>query len=187
MRIAALRRRIQEAAGEEVLHGVSPDCPPDVEEMFLEQVLAFEQIGATPLFEQLVAAGVALPAPGQIADKTLAAKLDQMFAALAGLGVYVQSTDHLSDRELYELLWRETLRVPETTVPENPNITCLIDLVSTGSMEHNQIWLTYYASEEDREAWQADFPESPLPQKKKRPYYRDRGLPRWPPDRSPAS
>ncbi len=180
-RIAALRRKIVEAAGERALWGVSSDCPADVEEQFLQQVLAIEQVGATPLFDQLVQAGVALPPSSELSDPQLDSTLRRVFEVLAGFGVYVTSTDHLSDRDLYDLLWHDTLRQPETTVPENPNITCMIDLTSTGSEEHIQLWLTYYATEEDREAWQADFPSDPLPAKKRRPHDRDRTLPHWPP------
>ncbi len=180
-RIASLQRRISEAVGEEVLHGVSPDCPPDIHEKFLEQVLAFEQIEPTPLFEQLVDAEVQLPHPRDLSDAELPIKLRQIFEELARLGVYVQSTDHLSDRDLYEHLWNDTLREPETTMPGNPGVTCVIDLICTGSEEHVQIWLTYYASEDDRSAWQSEFPEDALPDAKRLPYDRDRTLPQWPP------
>ena len=42
IRIAKLKRQIEEAAGEKPRFGTAPDCPPEVEEEFLRQVLAYE-------------------------------------------------------------------------------------------------------------------------------------------------
>jgi hypothetical protein len=41
-RIEKLKREIEEASGEKPLFGRAADCPPEVEEMFLRQVLAYE-------------------------------------------------------------------------------------------------------------------------------------------------
>jgi len=41
-RIENLKKDIEEAAGEKPEFGVAPDCPPDVEEAFLRQVLKCE-------------------------------------------------------------------------------------------------------------------------------------------------
>ena len=37
--------------------GVSPDCPPEIEEPFWEHVVAFEQADAVPVFDLLVERG----------------------------------------------------------------------------------------------------------------------------------
>lgn len=42
-RIEKLKRDIEEASGEKPLFGTAPDCPPEVEEAFLRQVLTCEQ------------------------------------------------------------------------------------------------------------------------------------------------
>jgi len=42
IRIAKLKRQIEEASGEKPVFGVAPDCPPEVEEAFLRRVLAYE-------------------------------------------------------------------------------------------------------------------------------------------------
>jgi hypothetical protein len=41
-RIEQLKRDIEEASGEKPFFGRAPDCPPEVEEIFLKQVLACE-------------------------------------------------------------------------------------------------------------------------------------------------
>ncbi len=180
-RIDELRRKIAEVTGEELISGMMPDCPPELEERFLERVLAFEMIEPTPLFDQLIERGVELPEPRDLSDEQIAEKLHELFGALAQLGVYVTSTDHLDDRALYEILWRDTLRVPEMTDPDDPTLACMIDLIMGFSEQDIATWLSYYASDQDRDAWQADFPDLDLPPKKKRVCDRDRTLPIWQP------
>jgi hypothetical protein len=41
-RIENLKKDIEEACGEVPTFGVAPDCPPEVEETFLRQVLEYE-------------------------------------------------------------------------------------------------------------------------------------------------
>jgi hypothetical protein len=46
-RIAELKRQIREVAGPVAFGG--GDCPPEIEELFLEQVLAFERQAVVPI------------------------------------------------------------------------------------------------------------------------------------------
>ena len=41
-RIAKLKKEIEEATDEKPVFGTAPECPPEVEEAFLRQVLACE-------------------------------------------------------------------------------------------------------------------------------------------------
>jgi hypothetical protein len=41
-RIEKLKKDIEEASGEKPVFGTAPDCPPEVEEKFLRQVLSCE-------------------------------------------------------------------------------------------------------------------------------------------------
>jgi len=41
-RIENLKKDIEKASGEKPTFGTAPDCPPDVEEAFLREVLKFE-------------------------------------------------------------------------------------------------------------------------------------------------
>ena len=67
----------------------------------------------------------------------------EVIHALAGLGTYLHSTDHLSDRELYTHLWSESLREPTVIMPENPDFAYHIDLVGSGSDEDTFLYLKH--------------------------------------------
>jgi len=91
--------------------------------------------------------------------------------------MFLYNTDHLSDRELYEELWYELLRDENPAMPVNENSACHIDLVGSGSEEDNELYLRYYADEEDRQLWANDWPDDAMPDHETPPYDRDRHLP----------
>jgi hypothetical protein len=64
----------------------------------------------TTHFQQLADAGLELSAPEAMDDATLLSQLWEVFDALADIGVFVTSTNHLSDRDLYTVLWQRVLR-----------------------------------------------------------------------------
>jgi hypothetical protein len=156
---------------------ISPDCPDEIAEKFLQQVLAFEESEEKPLSDELMAKGIALPQPEELDDEQLRIKLWEVIHAMAHVGHYLHNTDHLSDRQLYERLIRETLPVPTILKPENPNFACHIDLVGTGSEEDLHLYLKYYAEEEYRQQWSQHWPDDTIPPHEDPPHDRDRHLP----------
>ena len=148
------------------------------EEEFLEHVVFMEGVEEQPLFDQLKKAGVRLPHPEDMNDSQLHTKLWEVINSMALLGHFLSSTDHLSDRQLYESLWHEILREPATICPENSTASCHIDILGGCSPEDLQLRLKYYADEEERLNWAQDFPEDTIPQHEPLPYDRDRHLPR---------
>ena len=102
---------------------VSPACPPDIAQQFWDYVQAIEREHDTLPFDLLVASGVALPFPDDLDDARLTDKLWEVVVALSAVGVYLHSTDRLSDRDLYAYLyaylWKEALRQPATIPPDN--------------------------------------------------------------------
>src|SRR5206468_622242 len=108
-RIEELKRRIREATGQQPVFGIANECPPDIEEAFLRQILEFETAEEKSLFATLQKHGIALPSPDELDDAELYLKLWEVIHALADLGVFLCSTDHLSDRELYAHLWCDAL------------------------------------------------------------------------------
>jgi hypothetical protein len=81
-RIQELRQKIREVTGEEPAFGGSTDYPPEIEEAFLESVLAFETAPKRNLFELLTETGMDLPCPTRLIDGELTAKLREVIRAL---------------------------------------------------------------------------------------------------------
>lgn len=161
----------EEAGGE--LVWMSEDCPPEVAAQFWLSVAAYEQAPWTTHFQELIDAGVELPAPESMDDRQLTAKLSEVIDALARMRVFLSQTDHLSDRELYALLWGDTLREPVKDMPRDESSAWHIDFLSGGGEEDTRLYLKYYADEETRRRWLADFPEDEMPQHEEPPYDRD--------------
>ena len=161
---------------------VSPACPPDIAQQFWDYVQAIEREHDTLPFDLLVASGVALPFPDDLDNARLTDKLWEVVVALSAVGVYLHSTDRLSDRDLYAYLyaylWKEALRQPATILPDNPSFAYHIDLISSGSEEDILLFLKYYADGDARRSWAVEWPDLILPNREPRPFDRDRRLPR---------
>lgn len=149
----------------------------DDDRAYFERMQAFENGPFTTNFQQLVRAGIALPEPEALDDAAVTRKLWEVIEALADLGVILEQTNHLSDRELYAELWHRVLRdeVPDLAPAENE--WWHVDLIGTGSNEHIHAYLKYYADDEDRRFWHEVDPKLELPPHEDPPFDRDRRLP----------
>lgn len=176
-RIEQLRQKIREVSGQNPVFGGSPDCPPEVEEAFLERVLEFESSPKKTLVEVLQDIGVELPAPSRLSDVELTAKLWEVIHALLAQFVVLCNTDHLSDRELYTLLWNETLR---KEVVMCPRYRIEIDMTCTGPEEGMPAYLKYYATEEQRRMYAQFHPHFQMPEHVEPPRRRDHLIPNDP-------
>jgi hypothetical protein len=108
-------------------------------------------------------------------DDALPRALQTLINRLASCNVRVCFTDHLSDRELYKfLIDPELLARPIAPLPD---CHLTFDVIGGGSDEDNEIYLRYYATDEDRAHWQAQFPNDKLPDHEPLPHDRDRSLP----------
>lgn len=149
-RIAKLREELKRLGGSTV---TLESLPADIEEEFLRHVLDYERADRISLFGLLEHAGLQIPAPDQLDDSTLTAKLKEMVQRMATLGAYLLHTNHLSDRELYQYLYHDALREEAVFYPENPTFAYMIDLTGSDSYEDNLTYLKYYADEEYRKQW----------------------------------
>jgi len=52
-----------------------------------------------------------------------------------------------------------------------------IDLIGSGSDEDTYLWMKYYAAEETRRQWMADWPDYEMPEHEDPTYDRDRHMP----------
>jgi hypothetical protein len=184
-RIEDLKRRAEELCGGQMEVGTLDDCSAETEEAFWQQLVNYEEAPWTTNFEQLEKAGVLLPPPDSLKDDELTAKLWEVIQKLALLHVFIEQTDHLSDRELYTHLWTDSLREETKALPMAANFACHLQMLGSGSEEDNLLYLKYYADDASRQQWQEDFPGDPIPRHEDPPYDRDRVLPK--PDYAPPT
>jgi hypothetical protein len=182
-RIAELKREAQELAGGEMAAGGMEDTPPEVEEGFWKHVVDYEKAPWTTNFKQLEEAGMQLPAPEILDDEQLTKKLWEVIRGLALLRVFLDDTDHLSDRELYTELWSHLLHDEVKALPPDPDGAWHLSPIGSGSEEDVDVQMKYYADEKWRESWMEDFPDYVMPEHEDPPYDRDRLLPQ--PDYGP--
>lgn len=178
-RIEDLKRRAEELCdGEMEVGGGLDDYPAETEEAFWKHMVDYEEAPWTTNFQQLENAGVSLPPPDSLKDEELTAKLWEVIQKLALLHVFIEQTDHLSDRELYTHLWTESLREETKAVPLAADSAWHIQILGGCSEEDNLLYLKYYADEDFRRHWQQDFLSDSIPRHEDPPYDRDRLLPK---------
>jgi hypothetical protein len=184
-RIAELKRQAEELTGGEMVEGEMEDTPPEVAEGFWQHVVDYEKAPWTTNFKQLEESGMELPAPETLKDEQLTKKLWEVIHRLALMRVFLNETDHLSDRELYTELWTDMLREEVKAMPLDEDSACHLSPLGGCSEEDIQLQMKYYADEEWRRQWQEDFPDFAMPEHEDPPYDRDRFLPQ--PDYDSAS
>jgi hypothetical protein len=176
-RIQQLRQKIRDVTGQDPMFGSTAECPPELEEAFLESVLAFESSPRRRLLAVLGELGVELPQPKKLIGKELTAKLWEVIHALLGQSVVLCNTDHLSDRELYALLWKKTLR-REFVISSRH--TLHIDMTETADDTGMAIYLKYYATEDQRQMYSEVYPSFKMPEHLDPPKRRDHLIPAHP-------
>ncbi|WP_254509577.1 hypothetical protein [Anatilimnocola floriformis] len=145
--------------------------PTSDENDFLASMLAWERAPALPI-SQWFDPPLQLPPPERLNDAELHAVLGAAVEQLASRRIYLELTDHLSDRQLYCLIARDILPSHEKKLdlPGNYlNWRCLdVEL-------DPETWLAYYATDDERDAWTQETSQ-PLPDMLPPPHARD--LPR---------
>ena len=184
-RIEDLKRQAEELCGGQMEVGSLDDYPAETEETFWKYVVDYEAAPWTTHLQQLENAGVSLPAQDSLNDEELTAKLWEIIQKLALLHVFIEQTDHLSDRELYTHLWTNSLREETKALPLAAGSAYHIQLLGSCSEEDMLLYLKYYADDDFRRSWQKDWPKDPIPRHEDPPYNRDRMLPK--PDYGPPT
>ena len=154
--------------------------PDDSLDPYLERLSQWEEGHGTTASKILISAGTSLPTPEALDDRKVHDKLWEVIHALARQQIYLDSTNHLSDRQLYAELWSTLLNEDIMDLSGIAGAACHFDLLGSGSEEDNAMRLVYYDDAEDRASWWASFPDTEIPAHRNPPYDRDRFLPRGP-------
>ncbi len=177
IRIEKMKRELEEISDGKMIYETPEPLPLEMEEAFLEHVLAFERSEFDTDFNRLTNRGVVMPPAAELDDATISTKLAEIVRLLAEMSCFLDSTDHLSDRELYEWLWTDGLRAETASVAELGG-AWHTSPIGGGDHEDMAIWLKYYADEEDRKRFQNDFPGESIPDHEPLPFDRDQYLPK---------
>lgn len=148
------------------------------EESFLKYVDEYESTPMTSYAKELINNKIPLPPPEELTASQLHEKLWEVIKTLAKMRVFLYSTNHLSDRELYIELWNDLLNHEVPCLFYNPNSAWHLDILGSGSEADTHLWLRYYATEDERKDWNSEFPEDPIPPCETPPFSRDHLLPR---------
>jgi len=161
---------------------MTPEAPlVDASDSALEaQLRAMEPENWTPPAQQLAEQNIPLLAPSEITDETLTPILWELLHNLALRGFYVLHTDHLSDHQLYAELWERGLRDPAHLPGRNPRGGWFHDFLGSWGDEEMQLWLRYYATDEERAKRAMEWPKDTIPPKEKPSFNRDWRLPKGP-------
>src|SRR6185436_9069587 len=103
-RIAKLRAELEKLGGNTT---TLESMPADMEEEFLRHVLEYETAEPISLMKLIENSGMQVPAPDTLDDDALKVKLKELIERMSQLGAFLLHTNHLSDRQLYDFLFRE--------------------------------------------------------------------------------
>jgi hypothetical protein len=109
--------------------------------------------------------GIEMPDDATLDDEDVHRRLGEVIVAMKAIGLLIEFADHLSDRQLYRYLG-EALQ-EETMLTDDPNCACHLSPLWSGSEDDNEVFLRYYASDEERRRFAEDGvtvpPKEPLP------------------------
>lgn len=146
--------------------------PLKAENEFLASMLAWERAPVLPI-SQWFEPELVLPKPESLGEDDLSQILWDTIHRLYSRRVVLEFTDHLSDRQLYCLIYRDILPSFEKKFDQPRNFLhwhCVDE-------NDSECWLRYYASQEERKQWLSEN-DGPLPDAEEPPYRRK--MPRRP-------
>lgn len=131
----------------------------DSENEFLASMLEWERAPIAPIcewFEPRLEA----PAPDELAPEDLPGQLSEIVARLFEKNIVLDFTDHLSDRQLYTLIYRDILPAYEKKLARRDSYLHWDCANAEGDPE---AWLRYYATDEERALWREETGGDPPP------------------------
>jgi hypothetical protein len=171
LRNAELRNALEPFYDESISRVNVQHLPLAVENEFLASMLAWEHAPVLPIYRWFEPE-LRPPRPDVLTDENLHEILWDVVSKLYQKRIVLDFTDHLSDRELYALIYRDILPSREKMIDSGLNY---LHWDCTGTNRDPEIWLRYYATEQERELW-AETYRLPVPAPDDPPY--PRNLPR---------
>ena len=141
--------------------------PTASENEFLASMLAWERAPVLPI-SQWFTPELRLSSPDTLNDKSLHDVLWDVIHRLHEKRIVLDFTEHLSDLELYCLIFRDIMSSPEKMIDRPRNYLHWDCLDAANNKED---WLRYYASEEERDQWRHES-DADVPPAQARPYPR---------------
>lgn len=172
LRNAQLRDELDPYLDEAIARLNVTEMPTPVENEFLASMLDWERAPVVPI-SQWWEPELKLPAPDTLDDEQLHDVLWDTIERLFAKRIILDFTDHLTDRALYYLIYRDILSCPEKKLATRSYLHW--DCCDAGG--DPELWLRYYATQCDRLDWADDLP-GPLPPHEEPPY--PRAMPREP-------
>ncbi len=178
MRNADLRNQLEPYFDEAICRVNVEAFSTAKENEFLASMLAWERAPVLPIAEWFDPP-LSLPLPDTFSDDAvgngdLHTLLWDTIYRLFEKRIVLDFTDHLTDRELYQLIFRDILPSEEKNLDSTESY---LHWDCVDASRHPHIWLCYYATEEEREEWVREHNEL-APGKKTPPHCRQ--LPRRP-------
>lgn len=151
------------------------NMPTRDENEFLASMLEWERAPVLPI-KQWFQPSLNPPAPDTLDNERLHQVLWDTIRALFAKRIVLDYTHHLSDRELYRLIYRDILPSLEKKIERRRTYLHWLCIDAETDVD---IWLRYYATGEEREGWASESSKS-LPPSELPPY--PRRVPRGPMD-----
>ena len=167
---ARLRDELEPFFDESITRLNVHDLPTSVENEYLASMLAWERAPVVPI-AQWFEPELKIEHPDALNDESLHRELCSVIKKLFDKRIVLDFTDHLSDRQLYCVIYRDILPSPEKKIDSSPRYLHW-DCADTGG--DPEIWLRYYATPAEREHWAST--GEPLPPSEPPPHPRQ--LPR---------
>ena len=158
MRNAELRDELEPYYDESISRVNVQHLPLTVENEFLASMLAWERAPVLPIYSWFDPE-LRPPRPDVLNDQDVHDILIDVVNKFYEKRIVLDFTDHLSDRELYRMIYRDILPAREKKIDSATNYLHWDCVRASGDPE---TWLRYYATDEEREAW-SDTYRQPLP------------------------
>ncbi len=168
LRNAELRNELEPYYDESISQVESSQLPITQENEYLASMLAWETAPSLPIYQWFTPPLKPISHRGMTAA-VLREELWNLIHHLYTKQIVLDFTDHLSDEELYLLICHEILPCREKMIERRNGY---LHWDCAGINENQEIWLTYYATEEERDAWE-DVNEKMAPPHEATPFPRD--------------